>query len=68
MLGLLICSVISILCAIYGVFKFNGEYTCWVVKWNKTLKKSCQNVFWIPSACVVAAVLGMAVMRTADWP
>jgi H+/Cl- antiporter ClcA len=60
---LILCSLLSIWFAIYGVYTFTSAYTCWIVKWNNSLKKTCQNFFWIPSALVVALVLGILVYK-----
>ena len=63
MLTLLLCALVSIACAIYGVYDFTSTYTCWLVKWNNGLKKTCQSFMWIPSALVVACVLGLVTYR-----
>ncbi len=63
MIPLLICSLLSIWFAIFGVYTFTSQYTCWVVKWNKSLKSTCQSFFWIPSAVVVVFVIGLAMYR-----
>jgi hypothetical protein len=64
MLSLLLIGLLSICCAVFGVYRFTGDYTCRVVRGSKTLSKWCYNLAWLPSACVVVLVLGLAVMRT----
>ena len=64
MLVVMLCSAISILCAVYGVYKFSYDYTCRLTRFNKSFNNTCQKFTWIPSALVVAVVLGMAVMRS----
>jgi hypothetical protein len=61
---LIIASIIGILCSIYGVYAFTGNVTCRVVSFNSKLKNGCVKLAWLPSACVIAFVLGMAVMRS----
>lgn len=63
MLSTLVCAIIGLFCALYGIYKFTGDYTCWLVKWNKTLKNGCRTLAWLPSACVVGFVLGITIMR-----
>lgn len=57
--------MISLLFAVYGVYKFTGDYTCYATKWNSSLKKACDRFFWIPSAIIVAIALGMVITRGA---
>jgi hypothetical protein len=64
---LLIASIVGVLCAIFGVYKFTGDYTCRVVGFNSKLKNGCVKIAWLPSACVVAFVLGLAVMRSSPF-
>ena len=64
MLPLLIASIVGVLCAIFGVYKFTGDVTCRVVGFNASLKKGCVKMAWVPSACVIAFVLGLAIMRS----
>lgn len=61
--SMLACAVLGVLCALFGVYKFTGDYTCWIVKWNKTLKNGCTKIAWIPSGCIIGFVLGIAIMR-----
>ena len=63
MIPLLICSLISIWFAIFGVYTFTSQYTCWLVKWNKSFKSSCEKFMWIPSAVVVFIILAMAMYK-----
>jgi len=62
-MSLLACALVSVLCAVYGIWKFNSDYTCLVVKWNKTLKRWCNWGLALPSACLACLVLIIAVYK-----
>lgn len=61
---MLLLNLLSMFFAVFGVYAFTSQYTCFLVKWNGTLRNWCQRLFWIPSACVVIFVLGMTVFRS----
>ncbi len=62
----LLCALVGLFCAVYGTYSFSSDYTCRIVSFSKTLKKYCMNLFWIPSACCIVVVLGLAVMRSSS--
>jgi len=64
MLALLVCGIISILFAVYGVNRFTTDYTCKLFSFTKWTKKWCMTLAWLPSACVVVLVLGLALLRS----
>ena len=61
---MLLLDLISVLFAVFGVYAFTSQYTCWLTRVNNGLNKACKRFMWIPSACVVVLVLGMAVFRS----
>ena len=61
--ALITCALVSIACAVYGIHNFNNEYSCLVVKWNKTLKKWCGWMLVIPSGALACLVLLIAVYK-----
>jgi len=56
-------AVISVVCAVYGIWRFSNDYTCLVVNWNKTAKKWCNWIVMIPSALLTCLVLMIAVYK-----
>jgi hypothetical protein len=64
MIATLLCSILGVLFAVYGVYSFTKTYTCRVTNFNKTINKWCMKIAWAPSACLVAFILGMAVFRS----
>lgn len=69
MLTLLVCALISIACAIYGVSAFNNNYTCTLTKpFGKSVNTSCKYWMTIPSAVLVGCVLCVVTYRGALSP
>ena len=62
-LGFIACALLSIVCAVYGIHKFNNEYSCLIVKWNKTMHKWCGRLLVVPSALLTCLVLLIAVYK-----
>ena len=61
--ALITCALVSIICAVYGIKKFNSEYSCLIVKWNKTMHKWCGWMLVIPSGLLACLVLLIAVYK-----
>lgn len=62
-LALILCSVVAMACAAYGTYAFSNNVTCRIAPGGK-IKQLCVKVAWIPSACVVVLILGIAVFRS----
>lgn len=60
----ILCALISLSFALYGVYAFTADYTCRIFNSSNKLKNICSKVTWIPSAIVVFAVLGIALYRS----
>jgi hypothetical protein len=60
---IVLCGLISLMFALYGVYAFTGNVTCKIFNSNANLKSKCAKYTWIPSAIVVAIVLGLMMFR-----
>jgi len=62
MFALVLLAVVSMFCAIYGVYNMNSKYTCgWMP--TKGMKSWCLKLMWVPSASVIVLVLSIAIFR-----